>query len=352
MNAPADRFDEAAFVQAVQRNCDIADARHAADLTLCVYLLQMREQYRWQQRLPLGAALPHADVGAWLDRHEALWDELADAAYQPLPLHGRWFDPFDADAVNARLAGSGLHYGAGRLASGRPLFFVGELLRSERREGVPVRVTGRELARGVAAPPAAFDGGAILLRRDALLRWLWGLHELWAARPEAHAFGAALALCGDVAAGPAVERLAEAQMEALLLHELGEQRAGALLGPDWPALRLATGRDRRIEPHLRALRDHLADCLVTLPALLQRGDAMALHLWFATLEGPRQAMFPAAVAAYGAWRGGDGGAALQAALAAGRACWLRAAEEALQCHRRLGDAVHDTLAASLAALRC
>ena len=34
------------LIQTVQRNCHIADARHAGDYTLCVYLLKMREFYR------------------------------------------------------------------------------------------------------------------------------------------------------------------------------------------------------------------------------------------------------------------------------------------------------------------
>ena len=34
------------FVAGVQANCDLADARHARDLTLCTYLLQMREKIR------------------------------------------------------------------------------------------------------------------------------------------------------------------------------------------------------------------------------------------------------------------------------------------------------------------
>ncbi len=35
----------------------LADARHATDLPLCSYLLQMRELYRWEQALPLRAPL-------------------------------------------------------------------------------------------------------------------------------------------------------------------------------------------------------------------------------------------------------------------------------------------------------
>ena len=35
------------FIEAVQRNCHIADARHAREMTLCTYLLEMREFFRW-----------------------------------------------------------------------------------------------------------------------------------------------------------------------------------------------------------------------------------------------------------------------------------------------------------------
>ena len=42
----------AELVAAVQTNCDIADARHARDVSLCTYLLGMREFYRWEHDRP------------------------------------------------------------------------------------------------------------------------------------------------------------------------------------------------------------------------------------------------------------------------------------------------------------
>ena len=47
----------AALARAVQTNCHIADARHATDLSLCIYLLQMREFYRWEHGLAFDATL-------------------------------------------------------------------------------------------------------------------------------------------------------------------------------------------------------------------------------------------------------------------------------------------------------
>ena len=76
-----------------------------------------------------------------------------------------------------------------------------------------------------------------------------------------------------------------------MLHELGEFEAGRRLGADWPALR-ASLASRRADLYVRALRDHLADCLVTLPTLLQRRADASLHFWFANLEGVRALLFP------------------------------------------------------------
>jgi hypothetical protein len=94
---------------------------------------------------------------------------------------------------------------------------------------------------------------------------------------------------------------------------------------------------RRADLYVRALRDHLADCLVTLPTLLQRRADASLHFWFANLEGVRASLFPRLASAYAAWCAGDQGAALLDAVSAGAAHWGRACAQMLQMHRTLGD---------------
>ncbi|MDE2396949.1 MAG: hypothetical protein KGM91_16055, partial [Burkholderiales bacterium] len=308
------------------------------ELTLCIYLLQMRELFRWERGFALGASLPQAEVGAWLDARERLWDELEDAPYRLLPLGEGALDPFDSAAVNEHLLPHGLVYGAGRLATGRPLFFLGELERAEQRQGLQVRLAGRELARGLAAPPAALCGGEVLLRRDALRRWLWERFETWGPRGSGHAFMQAMQAAGHRGGDPAraLDALAEIELETLLLHEIGEHRAGLVLGPGWSEMRLATGRERRIEPRLRALRDHLADCLVTLPALVEGGAPAALHLWFANLDGLRLEMFPRLAAAYASWREDDAGRALRSAIEAGSRHWPELAARLVRLHADRG----------------
>ncbi len=50
-------------IATVRRNCHISDAQHAGDLSLCTFLLKMRELYRWERGWPLSRELPRAEVG-------------------------------------------------------------------------------------------------------------------------------------------------------------------------------------------------------------------------------------------------------------------------------------------------
>jgi len=102
---------------------------------------------------------------------------------------------------------------------------------------------------------------------------------------------------------------------------------------------------RRSELFVRALRDHLADCLVTLPALLERDAAASLHFWFANLHGMRQALFPRLTAAYACWREGDGGVALRAAVAAGVHHWRQVCAQVLELHAAGGDSAEEEIEA-------
>lgn len=329
MLAPAWR-DLAAAVQA---NADLADARHAGELPLCIFLLQMREYFRWQQGLAYGAPLDRQALGHWLAACDQRWAEIEAQDYSVLPLPGQALAPFDVDAVNAVLRPHGLVYGAGWLDAARPSFFLAELARGyEVQQGGAtwqVQQCGREHARNLFAPPAALQGGrTIVLRRESLDRWLWERFETFAARGTQGAGADSLAPFSALAQGwglhstaafvAALPALAEAVTPVLLLHEQGEAWVGQRLEPGWAALRLALS-ERRSSLRLRAVRDLLADLGLTLPALLDRADATALHFWFATYEGAREALFPTLPLAYQAWRGGDGGLALRAACRRGTA---------------------------------
>jgi hypothetical protein len=275
---------------AVQANCDLADALHAREKSLCTYLLGMREYFRWSTGLPLDSAPDRRLLSEWISRRERDWDALRESAvaYAELPLAGG-IDPFEEAAANGALETAGLVYGAGIGLFGAPMFFLAQRASDEMRDGARVIVAGAELARGISAAPATSRGATIVIRRDALRRWLWTRAETALRGTASNAFAQALRAYGgtDVLA---IEEMADGETETLVLHELGELRAAGLLGSEWEEMLLAI--DRRTEVVLRAVRDLLADCLVTLPSLTARAERRSLLFWCATFEGVRRELAP------------------------------------------------------------
>ncbi len=333
------------LVQSVQRNCHIADARYARDATLCNYLLEMREFYRWEHEIPLTRTLPRQELGNWISEREALWDGLQADALEPLPLGARSYDAFDVAAINAALVPRGLVYGGGYGRFGKPHFFLAQLKRREQRDGLTLFVSGCEYARDLTASPAALLDGAVFLREDALRRWIWDKIETWGVRKVEGALKSALE-CYDFAADAdaALERMAEQEAETLILHELGEAMAEPLLGPAWRDL-IASFTGRRAEIVARAVRDNLADCLSTLPRLIERDAAGSMHFYFANFEGVRSAMFPLLAEAYRGWRESGSLAALRAAAQAGSTHWHAAALSLLRVRSADPAAAEATIAA-------
>ncbi len=68
------------LVNTVQKNCHISDARHAGDFTLCIFLLKMREFYRWEHDIPFANNLPKDEVGEWLQEREGMWSDLESSS--------------------------------------------------------------------------------------------------------------------------------------------------------------------------------------------------------------------------------------------------------------------------------
>jgi hypothetical protein len=259
---------------------------------------------------------------------EALWESLDGHDFQELPVEGRRYEPFAVGAINEALTPHGLVYSAGRGHLGRAQFHLGELEREERRGEARILVGGREYARDLGAAPAALLDATIYVRQEALRSWLWERFETWGVHKPDGALRAVLTAYGfDVDPVAALEHMTDAETETLILHELGELEAGRRLGAEWERMYLRDA-SRRTELLLRAARDNLADCLVTLPALIERQNETSLHFWFATFEGVRRELFPGLALAYAAWREGDL-QALRGAVDAGREHWSRICQRLL-----------------------
>lgn len=327
-----------ALIEAVQHNCDIADARHGADYGMCTYLLKMRELYRWQRGLAFGAPLGKDEVGDWLTDREARLDALQGAEFRELPCGETTIDPFDAEAINDCLFDHGLVYSAGLAHGGRANFFVGEL-ESKRQgaDGFVLRVSGRELARCLNAPPAMTRGPAIFLRRESLRRFLWEKYESWLWNRPAGAMARAVACYPfDDALDEALDRMTAAELDVVEAHERGEFDVGVALGDDWDAMLLDLGLTPA-ELMARAVRDHLADCVHTLPMLLDSGRDASLHLFMANLGAMRRQLFPALQGAYQAWLDSGDRTELADLAERGRGHWHDLAMRMLSLHRRDGE---------------
>lgn len=317
------RFAE--LLGAVQRNCDISDARHAGDYGLCTFLLKMREYYRWETEAPFASALSRQALGEWLDGRERLWSGLEEAPFEPLPLGRSGLDAFAAAAANRALLPRGLVYGAGYGRLAKPVFFLGRLLRVEERAGLRVVVSSCEYARELAAPPAMLLGRAVFVRRESVRRYLWERLEEWRWRKLDLPASRALEGCDfETDTERALERLADRETETMVLHEVGEARAGRLLGAGWGEMMAGLSRSPA-EPVARAVRDLLADCLSTWPALAEREDPGALHFHFATFDAPRRQLFPQALEAYERFLHRGDRDALRRVIAEGSRRWLETA---------------------------
>ena len=299
--APPDIGILAPTLEAIRTNCHISDARHATRYTLCVYLLKMREYFRWEHRLPFGTALPHDELTNWLTKREQHWESLEDTDFLRIPVGTDEFDPFDSEAINAVINPLGFIYSGGYGQGMKPVFFMGRLEQQQQRQQYNLMVSGQELARDLAAPPAMSVARTIYIRRESLRRMLWERIEEWRWNKPDNAMKQAIA-CYDFStnADAALEAMTDNELQTVLLHEVGEVRAGELLGPEWESMLSGLGHCKA-EIMLRAVRDHLSDALSTLPGLLEDPEPAGIYGYFAGLSNMRKELFPALMDACASW---------------------------------------------------
>ncbi len=331
------------LASAVQGNCHISDARHAGDFGLCVFLLKMREYYRWENDIPLTEQLRRDEVGAWMQERERMWDALDTAEYQPLPLPDGQADPFQVEVINRELVPQGYVYSGGIGRFCKPHFFLGQLQRQERRCGFTIYTSSCEYARDIEAPPAMLRGDTIFVRKESVRRFAWEkIEESRFSRnnPAMQKVMAAYGFDADVEA--ALERMTDNETETMTLHELGEGLAGQRLGEQWEAMLQALSRSKG-EILARAVRDLIADCSTTLPALVQRDAHASLHFYFSNFTGMRKQLFPELAAAYRQWLAGGTTRAIAQTAAIGEARWFDIAGQMLRLFDRDGEHVGEAI---------
>jgi hypothetical protein len=320
----------------VQRNCHITDARHASNYSLCVYLLKMREYYRWEKGYPFDTAMPRDEIGDWLTQREQLWEMLEEQPYAPIPLQEREVDPFDTATINAELLPQGYVYSGGIGHRATAHFFLGRLERHLRFEGFEVLIAADEYARDLTAPPALALGKTIFIRRESLKRMLWEKVQEWRWNRYDNAMARALSYYdfdGDLDRG--LEEMTRSELDAVTHHEIGEVRAGEHLGEAWGKMLLALPHSRA-EIMARAVRDHLADALATLPRLLETRNEASLHFYMANLSAMRRELAPGFTRAYAKWLEHHELGPIARIAEQGREHWLALARRMLELYARRG----------------
>jgi hypothetical protein len=327
------------IVRAVQHNCHISDARFAGNYTLCVYLLKMREYYRWEKAHPFSTTLTNDDVGKWLTEREQLWEQIEQQPFTPIPANGESYDPFEAGDINAHLLEHGLVYSAGIGQKSKPHFFLADLLRKEKINGYTIYVSAREYARDLTSPPAMSQGTDIYIRRESFRRMLWEKLETWRWNKPQNAMASAIGCYDfDHDLETALDAMTDHELDAAVLHEIGEIRAGETL-PGWGDM-ITTLAFTKAEIMARAVRDHLADAISTLPQLIEQHRDASIHFYFANLTSMRQLIFPALLDAYKQWTENGNIEPLNRLVEKSAQHWRQIAEQMLAMHRDYGENSH------------
>ncbi len=285
----------------VQHNCNIADARHAANYTLCTYLMKMREYFRWEMGYSYNTPLAKDEVGEWVAEREDMWQELEQAPFLPIEIEGELFDPFDTDQINATLLDQGMVYSGGIGARSIPHFFLGKLDTTQTHENFRVVVSSEECARDLGAPPAMTLGNTIFIRRESIQRMLWEKIQEWQWHKKQNAMAKTISYYDfDSDLETALNQMTNVELQSIVLHEIGEVETSKILGDEWKLL-LASISDSRTELMLRAIKDLFADCISTLPTLIKNNNIASIHFYAANMTAMRKDLCPSFITCYQQW---------------------------------------------------
>lgn len=331
------------LTKTVQTNCHISDARYAGNYTLCIYLLKMREFYRWENNIEFIQRLTNDDVGEWLTDRESLWEELEESQLEPVDIQGRFYSPFDSSLINDALEENKLVYSGGYASHGKPVFFLAELEEKHRHDDYTLYVAGRELARDLTAPPGMASDKSIYIRKESLRRFIWEKFEESHWHKQANPLSRALN-CYDFQHKPieALDKMTNIETDTVLHHEIGEIMASNILGDDWDSMVMNMPRSK-VEFMARAIKDHLADALSTLPKLVANPEPAQIHFYFANMTGMRKVIFPSLHDAYTTWINENSLSHLQDKIEQSRQHWETLGKELIELFQANGNRGYDNM---------
>ena len=328
----------------VQLNCHISDARYAGNYTLCVYLLKMREFYRWEKQHTFSAKLSKDHIGHWLTGREELWEELEDDDYHQIVVNDIEHDPFGSERINEFLISNNLIYSGGYGVKNKPHFFLAELETKKTFNGYTIYISGKEFARDLTSPPAMSHNKTIYIRRESFKRLIWERTDEWRWNKPENAMARAIRCYDfDNDLDKALTEMTNNELDAAILHEIGEIQAGEKLD-GWHQM-MSDITFTQAEIMARAVRDHYADTLHTLPTLIENNNQASIHFYFANLTNMRKHIFPSLMDAYNKWCNDANTSTIEKTVTAAVDHWQNVAREMLALHQQDTEHCSDTIEA-------
>ncbi len=327
----------------VQANCDRVDSEYAQNFGLCIYLLRMWDYYRWWHGLALSAQVPNEEILPWIGDVEEYWEGLEGSAFDDIQLDGQSFNPFQTSEINEILNPLGWIYSGGFSYGGIPMFFLAELDKVEEVQGFKVVISGKELARGLYGFPAMLQDQMIFVRREALQNMIWSRYDEWKFSKRDNPIGRALAFY-DFSENPkqSLNEMVDTELENLILHEVGESILKKALGEEWGEMLIEFAHSRT-EIVARAVKDLAADCLTTLPSLIEDNRVSSIHFYFSNFSDMRKELFPELMEAYQEWVRGSDLSQLSVLIKQGREKWRKTGEEIIELYREKGSSAGELI---------
>jgi len=125
------------------------------------------------------------------------------------------------------------------------------------------------------------------------------------------------------------------------LHEIGEIRASKHLR-GWDKM-MVDLMFTQAEIMARAVRDHLADAIATLPVLVENHQEASIHFYVANLTNMRKHIFPSLIAAYDDWLETGDISKLQRLIDDSRDHWKNIGHEMLALYNEHGENSHQRI---------
>ena len=288
------------FVQTIQHNCDISDARDNGIYSICTLVLKLRNLYKWEHNIEPWEEPESADLLDWIEVKENYWETIAEKDFLRLSINGNDVDPYDLVTVNKTLKEPGLVYGAGYGRSMKSVFFLAEKIDEYTVEGCPVQVFGTEMAKELSSPFAMLQDGTIIIRREPLRFFFWDhIQEIRSSSKAS--LHHALAQYGILSDGQLdqdqfrakLDYLVDQEIPIFIYHEVGEKLQKTLDSKTLKRI-ISVFPDSIFELVGRSLKDVLADThpqgMVRFIIEEQREASLGFYVGF--LAGLRKELFP------------------------------------------------------------